>query len=325
MTQTGCARCRDAEPLAFDFSFAFQPIVHYPARTVVAYEALVRGLGGESAFSVLEKVTDENRYQFDQAARYKAITPAHRLMGESAMRLSINFFPNAVYDPVRCLRTTLSIARETGFALDRLMFELTEHEKVADTSHLKSIVDHYATCGFTVAIDDFGAGFAGLNLLAEFRPHVIKLDRKLLVDIDQDDTRQAIVSGLVLTARTLNIAVIAEGIETPNELNYLRGAGIEFFQGYLFARPGFETLPEVDFAALAEASAAAANAATTSPSARLSVFEQPLRGIAPSGPARIAGAAAQDVAGAAAEDIAVAAAEDDAREALADIVGAGKP
>ena len=100
----------------------------------------------------------------------------------------------------------------------------------------------YEQWGQVIAIDDFGAGYAGLNLLAEFQPHLIKLDMHLVRDIHAKGPRQAIVRGLLSTCRDLGIDVIAEGIETEEEFFWLRQEGIDLFQGYLLAKPAFEQL-----------------------------------------------------------------------------------
>ena len=235
----GCAECRNHEALGFDFTMAFQPIFNVRTRQPFAYEALVRGLNGESAFSILSKVTETNRYRFDQACRVKAIEEAARL-GLPAIPgclLSINFLPDAVYRAETCIRATLEAARQFEFPLDRLMFEVTEGEQVVDPDHLKSIFAEYQRQGFTTAIDDFGSGYSGLNLLAMFQPGVLKIDMALTRDIDKNPTKQAIVEGIVLVANRLNIVVIAEGVETREESAAILELGIELMQGYLFARP----------------------------------------------------------------------------------------
>ncbi|MGD8175406.1 EAL domain-containing protein [Marinimicrobium sp. ARAG 43.8] len=161
--------------------------------------------------------------------------------------LSINFLPNAVYNPERCLRTTLQAAREYGFPIERIMFEFTEAEQVKDNLFLKEIVEHYKMQGFTTAIDDFGSGYAGLGLLADFQTSIIKLDMGLIRNIDSHKARQAIIHNCLNLFRDLNIVPLAEGIETEEEMRWLRDAGVELMQGYLFAKPGFECLPEVAF------------------------------------------------------------------------------
>ena len=96
------------------------------------------------------------------------------------------------------------------------------------------------------AIDDFGAGYAGLNLLAEFQPDIVKLDMALVRGIDTNLPRQAIIAGILGICRMLNVRVIGEGIETVGEMQTLRDLGVELMQGYLFARPAFEELPSPD-------------------------------------------------------------------------------
>jgi EAL domain-containing protein (putative c-di-GMP-specific phosphodiesterase class I) len=218
---------------------------------------LVRGTEGQSAFSVLSQVDEKNRYKFDQACRVKAIELAGRLFGADDVSLSINFMPNAVYEPAACIRSSLHAASRVGFNPSRIMFEFTENEHMSDPDHVGRIVEEYKRIGFTTALDDFGAGYAGLNLLARFQPDLVKIDMELIRGIETSSARQAIVRGILAIARDLNLKVIAEGIETDGELRALRSAGISLFQGYLFARPLVEGLPQVTLTADSPASVAA--------------------------------------------------------------------
>ncbi|MBB3035190.1 EAL domain-containing protein [Alteriqipengyuania lutimaris] len=225
---------------------AFQPIVDLETGEVFAYEALVRGENGEPASEVLAGVTDENRYAFDQQCRVAAIkgAVAAGILGTQA-RLSINFLPNAVYSPLACIQLTLQTAREVGFPTERLIFEFTENEHMADPEHVAVIVENYRKMGFGTALDDFGAGYAGLGLLARIETDYFKLDMELIRGIDGSERKRVIVEGIVRIAQRLGITVIAEGIETVEELNTLGLLGIRYIQGYLLARPGFRALPEV--------------------------------------------------------------------------------
>lgn len=225
---------------------AFQPIVDTRDRTVVSYEALVRGTDGAGAWHILQQVTDANRYTFDQACRVKAIELATRL--SVPCRLNINFLPNAVYQPEACIRATLAAAERCGFPLDRIAFEVAEQENMVDKAHLQHIMRSYRRHGFGTAIDDFGAGYAGLHLLAEFQPDVIKIDMALLRGIDADPVRQAIVRGVIGICQALKITVVGEGVETVAELQTLQDMGVHLFQGYLFAKPALEALPAVQWA-----------------------------------------------------------------------------
>lgn len=240
-----CAACRGNDKLDFDFAYAYQPIVDISERSIYAHEALVRGVNGESAYSVLSRVNEHNRYMFDQACRVKAIRGAAELGMKEF--LSINFLPNAVYRPAACIRSTFNAAREFGFPTERIIFEVTENEQVLDRAHLVNIFSEYRRFGFQTAIDDFGAGFAGLNLLASFQPDIIKIDMDLVRNIDVEKPKQEIVKGIMAICTTLGVKVLAEGIETAGERDFLRSTGISLMQGYLFCKPVFQglgTIPE---------------------------------------------------------------------------------
>lgn len=239
-TTVGCVQCKDEEPLAFKFVFAYQPIVDLSARTIYAHEALVRGPNGESAYSVLSQVTEANRYRFDQACRVEAIRGAAAL--EMKELLSINFLPNAVYQPAACIRTTFEAARQYNFPIEQIIFEVTEGEQIADRPHLVNIFREYRRFGFRTAIDDFGAGYAGLNLLSEYQPDIIKIDMDLVRDIDSSKPKQAIVNGIVSICAALHVRVLAEGIETTAERDFLHRAGIDLMQGYLFCKPALQAI-----------------------------------------------------------------------------------
>jgi EAL domain-containing protein (putative c-di-GMP-specific phosphodiesterase class I) len=166
-----CHACKEGVSQPFPFSMAFQPIVDVRSGTPYAYEALVRGPKGEGANSILSQVNPENIYAFDQNCRVRAISLAARLnLPATGAALSINFMPGAVYSPSACIQLTLQTARQVDFPLDRLIFEVTEVEEIRDRPHLKTIVDAYRDLGFRIALDDFGAGHSGLNLLASFPP-----------------------------------------------------------------------------------------------------------------------------------------------------------
>ena len=241
----GCNACKLGVDRLMPFTMAFQPIVDIEAGRVYAYEALVRGPGNESAYSVLSQVTEENRYSFDQSCRVTAIGLASRLgLAETGANLSINFMPGAVYSPAACIQLTLRTAEEMKFPLNRLIFEITEGEEVQDPAHLGNIAFEYRRHGFRVALDDFGAGYSNLNLLADLRVDLLKLDMGLIRGIDQRPDARRIVHAIGSLCRELGTLVIAEGIETVAEYRAIEACGISLIQGYLLAKPGFETLPE---------------------------------------------------------------------------------
>jgi EAL domain-containing protein (putative c-di-GMP-specific phosphodiesterase class I) len=189
-------------------------------------------------------VNDANRYAFDQHCRVKAITLASQLqLTRTGARLSINFMPGAVCSSGSCIQLTLKTARDCGISPDRLIFEITEAEKIRDPGHLRKIVAEYRKYGFQVALDDFGAGYCGLNLLADLPTDILKLDMNLTRDLNRRPKALAIVRQMVELAHTLGISIIAEGIENLQEYDALRACGIHLMQGYLFAKPALEALP----------------------------------------------------------------------------------
>ena len=198
---------------------------------------------GDLRFVVLKLIAEKPSHGYELI---KAIETAARLGLQGY--LSINFLPNAVYEPATCIQLTLQAARRYGFPTERLIFVTAESEQVRDEAHLTRIFRDYRERGFLTAMDDFGAGYAGLKLLANFHPDLIKLDMALIRDVDRDPARQAIARGVVGIANALGCQPLAEGVETVEEFRYLHGLGIALFQGYLFGRPLLEQLGDVDAA-----------------------------------------------------------------------------
>ena len=239
---TGCSGCRDGAGFDVPITMAFQPILDVGAGTVFAHEALVRGLAGEGAGVILAQVSESNRYAFDQQCRVKAIELAAELkMADQGANLSINFLPNAVYEPRACIRLTLAAAMRTGFPINRIIFEFTEVERL-DTDHILHILRSYRAMGFQTAIDDFGAGYAGLGLLSKFQPDIVKLDMDLIRDNDTSTVKQTIVASTLRMLRDLGVTPLCEGVETVGEYDVLRHLGVDLMQGYLLAKPALAAL-----------------------------------------------------------------------------------
>ncbi|MFD1384382.1 EAL domain-containing protein [Rhodanobacter aciditrophus] len=243
--QYGCQECAKGCDLDFQFTMAFQPIIDTRTHSIYAQEALVRGINGEGAGQVFQHVNDGNRYRFDQSCRVKAIKLAAQLGITS--KLSINFLPNAIYKPELCIRTTLAAAEQYGFDYKKIVFEFTEDERIQDHDHLINIIRHYQDLGFKTAIDDFGSGYNGLTLLGTMPTDIAKLDMELIRDIDTNPVRQTLIRHTLAMFNELNITVIAEGIETLEEYRCLESLGVHLFQGFLFAKPAFESLAEINW------------------------------------------------------------------------------
>jgi EAL domain-containing protein (putative c-di-GMP-specific phosphodiesterase class I) len=227
------------------FSYAFQPIVDAVARNVVSYEALIRGPRDEPAFQVLDRIANRDKYQFDAESRAMAIALAAKLGLDC--ELNLNFLPQGLYVSAASISSTLTAAARHHLPIERIVLEVTEGEVIADHVHFAARLNEYRSMGMKVAIDDFGAGYSGLNLLADFQPDQVKIDMNLVRGIERHGPRQAIVRAVAQACEDLGIDVIAEGVETVQEYRWFMDLGIRLFQGYLFARPGFETLPRAHY------------------------------------------------------------------------------
>ncbi|MBN9517232.1 EAL domain-containing protein [bacterium] len=194
---------------------AFQPIADLELRTTFACEALLRGDGGAGAYEVLDRIPRSERCAFDEACWDTAFALTTELDLRTA--LSLNVHPSTFARGG--LRNVLLAARHFAFPPDRLILELTEDEWVSDVDLIQASREEARAAGVRVALDDLGAGFAGLNLLADLQPDLVKLDRGLVRGIDSSRPRRAIVKGVLAACRDSGVEVIAEGVEGVGELS----------------------------------------------------------------------------------------------------------
>lgn len=231
---------RIQDGLKIQFTIAFQPIVNLSKKSIYGYQSLVRGPNNEDAEQIFSRLTNANRFQFEQDVRYQAIRLAKELQLQGM--LSLSRLPTAVQLDASITQTIDPVAG-LNFPAERIIFEFTEREENLDHEHLKSIFSEYKKQGFTTAINNFGAGYSGLNRLVDFQPDVIKLDTSLIKNIHNDRVKKSIVSGIIAVCKELSIEIIAEGIESREERDSLFALGVNLFQGYFFAKPAFERLP----------------------------------------------------------------------------------
>ena len=227
----------------FEFSFAFQPIVDARNQEIISFEALVRGPHGEPSASVFAQVPKCNFPKFDEICRSKAIYLASRL--HIPNRLNLNLSAEIIFQIDLSITTTFQASISSGIPVEKIIFEVLEMENLTDQRNLLRYLRLLQDFGFTTALDDFGAGYSGLKLLAEYQPNYIKLDRHLIGNIHQNYVKQSVFSGVRNICDRLAIEIVAEGVENSGEYHWLREAGINIFQGYYFARPAFEALPDV--------------------------------------------------------------------------------
>ena len=225
-----------------NFTYAFQPIVDVHEKNIFSYEALIRGKNNESPKAVFSQICKADLLEFDQLARETALKMASNL--GVCCYINLNFMPRCLQSSEYIL-ATLEALKKNGLSQNQLIIEITEEEVIHDQKKFINHINKFRGTGIKVAFDDFGAGYSGLNLLANFQPDMIKLDMELIRNIHTHGPRQAIVKAIIQACIGLGIEVIAEGVETLDEYHWLKEQQIYLFQGYLFAKPGFECLPQV--------------------------------------------------------------------------------
>jgi len=217
----------------------YQPIHAIGGGGVFGYEALSRcednrwfdGPSALFAYAEQEGVV----YSLDRLAREKAISGSGGLRPEQKM--FINISARIMQDPQFTPGQTLRLLEAQGLSPNQIVFELTERSSIDDFETTKQVLDHYRSQGYQIAIDDAGAGYSSLQSIVELRPDYIKVDRSLIRDIHEDEFKEHILETFLAFARKMDIHVIAEGIELPEELAKLETMGIDYAQGYLLGRP----------------------------------------------------------------------------------------
>jgi blue light- and temperature-responsive anti-repressor len=199
---------------------------------------------------VLKALSGQKLWAFDRDARRHAV----RLAAELGLKgqLNLNLLPKSIQAfGSEAMFDTIDAAVAHGLRPEQIVLEVSESEAFPDFASFLKLVRECRARGVKFAIDDFGAGHSGLNLLADFQPDSLKVDMKLVRDIASKGPRQAIIRGLLVTCSDLGIDVVAEGVETMDEFTWLRDEGVSLFQGYLFAKPLFEAFPAVAFPRMA--------------------------------------------------------------------------
>ncbi|WP_438447974.1 GGDEF domain-containing protein [Gorillibacterium sp. sgz5001074] len=225
-------------------SSVYQPIVSLSDASIFGYEALSRGPQGSKFHSPLELFGyAEERgglYELDRLAREKAIEGCLGLGREQ--RVFINIPAHVIHDPQFASGHTLKMLERCGIEPRNVVFEITERTSIEDFATAKRILQHYRNQGYQIAIDDAGAGYSSLQAIAELQPDFIKVDRSLITNIHQDRMKETILETFVSFARKMSIRMIAEGIESWEELKKLSQMGVHYAQGFLIGRP----VPQMD-------------------------------------------------------------------------------
>jgi len=225
----------------------FQPIISLKDGIILGHEALSR-ITCDSAIEDTERL-------FLAAAQYNLLWNLELLCRTTALEaaykfmippydkmLFLNVNPNTMHSDNFKKGFTKDFLKQFKMQPQNIIFEITERNVISDMNGFLTTIDHYRSQDYKIAIDDAGAGYSGLNLISDINPNYLKLDMKLIHDIDTDSLKYALVKGMVELSKASQITLIAEGIETPEELGTLINLGVQYGQGYLLQRPSTEIL-----------------------------------------------------------------------------------
>ena len=217
----------------------FMPIINTATPEIIGYEALIRGPSDSPLHSPANLFPFAHKagrlLELELLCREMAITRFKTLALPG--KLFLNVTPNTLLDPKFRSGETLALMKHAGVPPERLVLEITEQLPITDYALMRQTTDHYHAQGFQVALDDLGAGYAGLRSWSELRPQFVKIDRHFIEGIDQAPIKQEFVRSIMEVARTIDCRVIAEGIEQEAEHHFLNRIGLHLQQGFYFAPP----------------------------------------------------------------------------------------
>lgn len=217
----------------------FQPIISLSERRILGYEALTRGPSNSplhSPIALFAVARQAGRLsELEIACRQSACRRFNeqRLPGKLFLNVSPESLLEAAHQPGR----TLQLLQDFGIPPSQVVIELTEQTPIDDFQLLQTALHHYRAMGFSIALDDLGAGYSSLRLWSELRPDYVKIDRHFIDGIHQDALKREFVGSILQIAKASRAQVIAEGIELPEELAVLTEMGVDLVQGYLLGRP----------------------------------------------------------------------------------------
>lgn len=243
----GLLRQRQLHPI-------FQPIIDTLSGQIIGHEALIRGPAGHALEYPNDIFRVAQQHQLLSELEISCREAAFNRFHQSGMSdyLFLNINPNVLREHGHPQGCTLAMAKQLGISAKRVVIELSEKYPVDDPGILKVAIQRYRDAGFLIAIDDLGSGYSGLQLWSELRPDYVKIDRYFIANIHRDAVKREFVQSILGLARAMHAKVIAEGIESIEELRQLQQLGIHICQGFLLGRPQSEPLVSLPTEQLAQ-------------------------------------------------------------------------
>ena len=239
-----------------DVRTVFQPIIDLNSRETLGYEGLTRGPQGteyESPYMLFDVANESDLlFELDRLCRRSALTSASRLKGDT--KLFVNLLPTTIRDPEFQGERMLAFLEENNLSPSRIVLEITERLAIENYDLFLEAMKVFTDLGFSIAIDDMGSGYSGLEKIVHMNPQYLKFDLMMVRDIDTSFVKREMLKAIHSLASNVGGHVIAEGIETVEELETLLELGIPYGQGFLFARPTaeFVEVPTVGHRTVAE-------------------------------------------------------------------------
>ncbi|MBK5416429.1 bifunctional diguanylate cyclase/phosphodiesterase [Pseudomonas sp. TH31] len=217
----------------------FQPIISLSERRIVGYEALSRGPSNSPLHSPIALFAVARQGGRLNELEIACRESACRRFNEQQLpgKLFLNVSPESLLEAAHQPGRTLQLLQDFGIPPSQVVIELTEQTPTDDFQLLQTALHHYRAMGFSIALDDLGAGYSSLRLWSELRPDYVKIDRHFIDGIHQDALKREFVGSILQIAKASRAQVIAEGIELPEELAVLTEMGVDLVQGYLLCRP----------------------------------------------------------------------------------------
>jgi EAL domain-containing protein (putative c-di-GMP-specific phosphodiesterase class I) len=223
-----------------DVQIVFQPILRFSDESIVGFEALARITSAEffndteTLFSFA--VQTEMILELERLCRKQSIQKVKGALADR--KLFLNVSAKGVLDPEFKDGKFANDITEAGYSVSNVILEITERLAIKNIASFKDTVKTLEKFGFSVAIDDVGAGYSSLHTIAELNPSYLKYDMALIRDIDKHIIKRDLLESLIPFSEKIDAQIIAEGIETEKEYKVLKDMGIKFGQGFFFARPG---------------------------------------------------------------------------------------
>lgn len=223
-----------------DIRTVYQPMVDSHSGEIFSYEALSRGPEGTEFFNplFLFEIAKESEllFELDNVCRKKAVDNAVAM--NPKFKLFINALPTTIHETYFREVYLKEVLAKYNLNPENLVFEITESLAIQNYESFIEDIGRYTSEGYQIALDDTGTGYSSFETILKIKPHYIKIDISMIRNVDTDPLKQTMITALLNIAKSINAKSIAEGIETVSEYRKLQELGVDYCQGYLFAKPG---------------------------------------------------------------------------------------